>query len=393
MHVCFVTHEYPQPDANHGGVGVAVQTLGRLLVKAGHRVSVVGTWREHHDAIERDEGVVVHRVRGSRLPAARCLPNSIRINRTLAEIDRHTPIDVIEAPDTGLAFLSARVKAPRVMRMHGGHLFHRHELLEKPALWRTFQERRSSGKADYHVSVGRYVGEVTARLLRLEHDKVTVIHNLVDDAEFHLPDSPHRPDPCQLLTIGSVCRLKGLRELVLATLEVIGDFPSAVLTIAGRDVREAKTGVTYREAELLPLIPPGAQQHFRFLGAIGHSEIPDLLTQSGICIFPSHTEAMPVAWLETLAMGRPLIGADIGPGRELIRDGFNGLLCKPYDRKDIAEKIKSLLGSESLRERLAANARRDFRERFSTEKLLDENIRFFEHCIEDHAKRQNGASC
>ncbi len=117
-----------------------------------------------------------------------------------------------------------------------------------------------------------------------------------------------------------------------------------------------------------------------------------LLSESGICVYPSHTEAMPVAWLETMAMGKPLIGSDIAPGRELINDGRDGLLCDPHSPKDIASKIRSLLRSESLRKKLAVNAGRRFSETFSTQRLLAKNTRFFERCVRDYAGRTNGSS-
>jgi len=391
MHICFLTHEYPQANGDTGGTGTFVQTLGRLLVRAGHRASVVGTWRNLWDSTEDDEGVTVHRVRGSRLPTARFLPNSMRIDRRLAEIHRQTPIDVIEASNMGFAFVGHRIDAARVIRMHGGHLYHRYELNEKPALWRSFQERRSFRRADHYVAVGEYVGKITARLLQIDWEQVKVIYNFVDDQLFCPSAETPTPDPHTLLTVGTVCKNKGMRELVLAVLQLIEEFPSVVLTIAGRDWRARKTDPSYRKTELLPLIPAAAREHFRFIGPVAHGQVPQLLAKNAICVYPSHTEAMPVAWLETLAMGKPLIGGDIEPGREVIRDGVDGLLCNPHDPADIAAKIRSVLRSESLRQELAANARQRFADTFSTEKLLGDNLSFFEQCIQGSPEKQ--ASC
>jgi len=388
MHVCYLTHEYP-PNVMTGGIGSFVQTIARLLVREGHRVSVIGTWNNYQDAIEEDEGVTIYRIRRSRMPFARFLWHSARINGKLAAINRQDPIDLIEAPNLGFAFINGHVQAPKVLRMHGGHLYHRYDLNEKPAWWRTFQERRSFRKADYYISVGEYVGRITARLLGVDWEKVDVIHNFIDDALFFPRGGIDTADPNRLLFLGTVCRNKGIRELVLAVCKLVEEFPSIVLTVAGRDWKDPVTGEIYGKKELPPLIPPDRQKHFKFIGSVAHAEVPKLLAESGICVYPSYTEAMPVAWLETLAMGKALIGSDIGPGREVIQDGYNGLLCDPRRPDHIAEKIASLLRSKSLRSRLAGNARKVFVERFSTESLFKRNIEAYERYTVEYAKRQS----
>jgi glycosyltransferase involved in cell wall biosynthesis len=61
----------------------------------------------------------------------------------------------------------------------------------------------------------------------------------------------------------------------------------------------------------------------------------------------------PLKPLEAMAMGKPLIASDIGGHRELIREGFTGLLFKAGDVGSLTETIEYLLDDTALRSRLS----------------------------------------
>jgi glycosyltransferase involved in cell wall biosynthesis len=88
-------------------------------------------------------------------------------------------------------------------------------------------------------------------------------------------------------------------------------------------------------------------------------------------------EAMPVSWLEVLAMGKALVGSQLGPGREVIIDGFNGILCDPKNPKDIAQKVIYLLENKEVSRRVGENARLTVEQNFNLDKLVQDNIAFY----------------
>jgi glycosyltransferase involved in cell wall biosynthesis len=96
-------------------------------------------------------------------------------------------------------------------------------------------------------------------------------------------------------------------------------------------------------------------------------------------------EAMPIAWLEGMSLGKAVVGSKTGPGPEIIQDGMNGLLCDPYDPHSIAEKINLLLDNEELRHRLGKTARQTAIEKFSVNIIVEKNIAFYEGCIRNSA--------
>jgi glycosyltransferase involved in cell wall biosynthesis len=88
-------------------------------------------------------------------------------------------------------------------------------------------------------------------------------------------------------------------------------------------------------------------------------------------------EAMPIAWLEALAAGKAVVASETGPGPEVIDDGVTGLLCNPRDPSSIAGKIVRLLRDRDLRRRLGVAARSMAVERYSLERIVQQNLAYY----------------
>ena len=72
------------------------------------------------------------------------------------------------------------------------------------------------------------------------------------------------------------------------------------LKIVGRDWF-FPNGDSYMDY-LKTFITDDVKKHIEIVGAVPHTEIPKLIEEANICVYPSHMEAMPIAWLEGLAM-------------------------------------------------------------------------------------------
>jgi glycosyltransferase involved in cell wall biosynthesis len=106
--------------------------------------------------------------------------------------------------------------------------------------------------------------------------------------------------------------------------------------------------------------------------------LPAAITRASVCVYPSHIEAMPIAWIEAMAAGKAVVASQTGPGPELIDDGVSGLLCNPHDPSSIANQIIRLLKDASLRRRLGATARKIAVERYSLDKIVRQNLAYYE---------------
>jgi len=131
------------------------------------------------------------------------------------------------------------------------------------------------------------------------------------------------------------------------------------------------------------------KQRVEFVGFVPHDGLRHVFVKAAVCVFPSIIETFGNVAIEAMACGRPVIFSKTGPGPEIIEDGVSGLLCDPYDPKDIADKIITVLKDPELAARLGRNARKRVEEHFSAEVIVPKNIAFYEECIERYKRGQS----
>jgi len=108
----------------------------------------------------------------------------------------------------------------------------------------------------------------------------------------------------------------------------------------------------------------------RLLGAVPHQRVPDLLASATAMVLPSvrardgQMEGIPVALMEAMAAGVPVISTRLSGVPELIEDGETGLLVPERDAPALAAAMERLASEPGLGRRLAEAARRTVRERF-----------------------------
>jgi glycosyltransferase involved in cell wall biosynthesis len=94
------------------------------------------------------------------------------------------------------------------------------------------------------------------------------------------------------------------------------------------------------------------------LGSRDSDEIAKHLAAADVFVLPSHWEGQPIAVLEAMASGLPIMGTRVGAMPDVVRDGTDGLLVEPHDVAGLADALARLLGDEPLRREMGANARR-----------------------------------
>jgi len=378
MHICFLTGEYPTQGKSQGGIGSFVYTLAHKLVKKGISVTVIGFYDNNQELTEIEDGINIIRLPHSKWRFARFINNQHILDDKLNSIcNSDNPIDILEGPELSFAFMKRKTPFKKVIRMHGGHHFFSVTLGKKPAMWRSWQEKQSFKNADCVCAVSNYVAQVTKGLLKLSCP-IKTIYNPIDLKDFYQAD-PTKAKRHTILFVGTVCEKKGVPQLIQSLTFLINKYPDIHLNVAGRDwhSKDIPSYISMLQKEM----PTELLQHVTFLGTIEHNKIPYLIESNQICVYPSHMEAMPIAWLEVLAMGKAFIGSKIGPGYEAVREGETGILCDPYSPKSIAENIAYYFDNEEEANRMGRNARRDIIERFNVDSLVKKNIEFYNYCL------------
>ncbi len=187
---------------------------------------------------------------------------------------------------------------------------------------------------DFFIPWGKYIEKfiMVSKFILKKHlqykphlkNKVVQIYNFIDLKKYK-PEHSHNG---YYLYFGRLSREKGLLTLLNAWKE----FPEIKLKIVGTGVIESK---------LREFVKKNHLENVEFLGVKKGNELIDIIKNAKFVLLPSEWyENNPLSIIESLSLGKPVIGADIGGIPELIKDGFNGFLFKSGDVDSLRDAIK-----------------------------------------------------
>lgn len=107
----------------------------------------------------------------------------------------------------------------------------------------------------------------------------------------------------------------------------------------------------------------------------------DIYRRSQVCVVPSLREGLSITLLEAMAIGTPVVGAEVSGIDEVIVDGETGLLFSPNDAEDLAEKILRILKDERLARELARHARERVESIFSASTMARKHVALYRRMI------------
>ncbi len=103
---------------------------------------------------------------------------------------------------------------------------------------------------------------------------------------------------------------------------------------------------------------------------LGHrGDVPELLAAADLFVLPSRFEGLPLAVLEAMAAGVPVVATRIGGTEEAVLDGITGHLVRPGDPDALAEAIAAALADPAGSARLGVAGRARFLTEFTAERM------------------------
>jgi glycosyltransferase involved in cell wall biosynthesis len=106
-------------------------------------------------------------------------------------------------------------------------------------------------------------------------------------------------------------------------------------------------------------------------GWIDQAAVQELLSRTDIVVLPSLSEGMPMAILEALSHGIPVVATPVGAIPDVISHEGNGLLVPVGDLDALVAALRRLIEDGDLRRSLGAQARRDHAERHTLQAYLE----------------------
>ena len=201
--------------------------------------------------------------------------------------------------------------------------------------------RLGARTVDAFIAVSADVGEAVREAYRPPARRLAVIPNGVDvdryggevdrsavRAELGIAD-----DAPVAIVVAKLMQQKGHSVLLDALPAVLARVPRLQVVLVG-------------DGELRPELE--AQANRMGLGSAVHfignrSDIPVLLGASDLFVLPSRWEGLPMALLEAMAAGLPLVASSVSGTREVVEHGTSGLLVPPEDGAALADAMLAVL--------------------------------------------------
>lgn len=264
---------------------------------------------------------------------------------TLIRSRRHVDLVLLEVY-SGRSFvvediasaLARRLRLPLIMALHGGYM---PEIMARHPIW----YRRVLARADHLVAPSPFL----VRAVERYGFRVEVIPNVIDLAAY--PYRLRRSVAPKLFWMRAFLPLYNPEMAIGVVAKLRRTYPDATLVMAGQDGS----------------LRPGVEALAESLGVRGAVRFPGFLDMEGkaregdaaeIFLNTNRVDNMPVAIIEALAMGLPVVATAVGGVPDLLEQEETGLLVPSEDEEAMVEAVERLLAEPGLAERLSRSGRR-----------------------------------
>jgi glycosyltransferase involved in cell wall biosynthesis len=203
--------------------------------------------------------------------------------------------------------------------------------------------------------------------LDVSPSRVVTIPSRCDTSLFS-PDRfpPRHKGSSKLLYVGSLVLRKGLHFLLVALSDIVRCFPATRLTIVGSGPQQAELEAMVHARKL--------EDHIEFLGRIPHDQVPLLMHEADLFVFPSLSEATPRVVMEAMAMTLPVVATRVGGIPEMIEDGVTGRLVQPGSAPELADTITWIFRHPEWIKTVARRARQHVVNHYTLERHIEQML-------------------
>lgn len=200
----------------------------------------------------------------------------------------------------------------------------------------------------------------------IDKNKILAIHNFIDIDEYNVP----KIDEGYALYVGRLSKEKGIFNLIKA----FSLIEKGELRIAG-DGPEKENIIQFIAEQHL-------ENRVKLLGYLDKYKIKEQIRKSRFVVVPSiWYENCPYSIMETLAIGKPVIGANIGGIPELIQNQYSGFTYIFDNIEELASCMRNLLDNIELASKLGNNAKEQAKKSYSKDVYYEKILKIYTELI------------
>lgn len=186
---------------------------------------------------------------------------------------------------------------------------------------------------------------------KITNNKIIILHNAVTVNEYRYNNSGKI-----ISFMGRLCKRKGIYDILEVSSEFLETNKEYKLYLCGDgDIEEVKKSIKQKRLENRIVVT----------GWINEKEKNSILKNTVINILPSYNEGMPMAILETMALGIPNIASNVGGILQVIKNRENGIVITPGNKDDLNDSINKLIADQEKRQEMSINAYNQIKNNYS----------------------------
>jgi glycosyltransferase involved in cell wall biosynthesis len=325
-----------------GGAERMLALVARTLQDAGAwNVAFLPAYGEGWLARELEESGVA--IEYYRLPR----PLSPAAARSLEAALRRHRVEVAHSHEFTMAVYGAwaswRAGIPHVITMHGSSYYAarlRRRLAMRAAI--ALSGRTVAVSASLARRLGHDLGMDPSRVMMISNGVPRVARGQTTLRE----ELGLRPEDRLLVSVGNLYPVKGHRHLIDGLALIAGRHPTVHVAIAGRG--EMEDALTARARDL------GVADRVHLLGL--RTDIAAILAAADVFVLPSLSEGLPLALLEAMFAGCPIVASDVGEVGSALAQGEAGVLVRAGDGAALAAALDEVLSEPARARELGARA-------------------------------------
>ena len=208
----------------------------------------------------------------------------------------------------------------------------------------------------------------------LKRSEIALICNGVDTAHFR--GEGNQPQLGEPFRIGALSRLspeKGIDILVRAFPLILRRFPGTTCVIAGEGPERNKLTALANDL--------GVGDAIEFRGFC--PDTAKFLSTCTVVAHPSRMDGMPLAILEAMASGRPIVASEVGDIPKLFNHGESGLLVRPGDPDALGFALIHLLENATERTRIATAAQTRAQKLYDASVMAHAYFTLYQQCTDE----------
>jgi glycogen synthase len=390
MNILFLSMEYP-PETGGGGIGSYVANIAQALASRGHEIHVLSCVPGQDTSDRLDGEVHVHR-RGT--PDLSGLDRFLRSGKARLRLEVSTAclrecgrlgldFDVVESPDwmaEGFVF-AVLGSSPLVGHLHTPLLV----LADhngKPRTWDRrlgdALERTTMRRAQIRTSPSYLLAD-DLRVSGWLGSRETRVIRLPLDLDRWAGLSPPETAPSRILCVGRLEPRKAPEILVEAAASLAAEGTDVEVVFVGGS-NYSRDGKPYAEWTAQLARDRGAP--CRFVDVVPRSELAGWYEGARVVVLTARYDNFPVAGLEGMASGRPLVTTSTTGVAELVRGARAGVVVPPCDSTALVEALRPYLVEPTRAGADGRRARAVVERHCSPERIAAEREAVYEEAVE-----------